>query len=136
MQKNFGFDVRPFQSLAVKLDLSESDLVDKIKDLKDRGYITRVGPFYNLDKSSGYVSLVAMKVPLDVFQTVAELVNSYEEVAHNYERNNLFNMWFVIATSTVEDAARVLSEIELKTGLKTFNLPKLKEYNLDLFLEV
>ena len=136
LQKDFGFAARPFKDLADKLNMTETKLVEKIKELKESGIITRIGPFYNLDKSTGYVSLVAMKVPLDKFKEVTELVNGYQEVAHNYERNNVFNMWFVLATSTFDEAMSVLNDIENKTGLKTYNLPKLKEYSLDLYLEV
>lgn len=135
-QKNFGFSTMPFDEIALKSEL-KVDLVLKImQKLVDEGFITRTGPFFNLDRSSGYVSLVAMRVPEEKFTLVSELVNSYEEVAHNYKRKHDLNMWFVLGASSQVKAFEILKEIELKTKLKTFNLPKLKEYNLDLFLEV
>lgn len=122
--------------MAQKLNVSEELVLAKVSELLSRGILTRVGPFYNMDKSSGYVSLVAIEVPLDRYDEVTAVVNSYEEVAHNYQRESRFNMWFVIAGTTKEQVLDVLSDIERKTGLKTFNFPKLKEFALDLFFEV
>lgn len=136
MQKDFGFSATPFADLSAQLGMKEEDLIKKVQELKDRGFITRVGPFFNLDRSSGYISLVAMNVPEERFDDVAEIVNSYPQVAHNYKRTNAFNMWFVLGATSPEEGAEVLAEIELKTGIKTMNLPKLKEFNLDLYLEV
>jgi DNA-binding Lrp family transcriptional regulator len=131
-----GFKVSQFEEIAKKIEIGEEVLLDHILDLQKRGVITRIGPFFNLDRSSGYVSLVAMTVPDVDYAFVTELVNAYEEVAHNYRRDNKFNMWFVLAANSEIEAMRVLGEIEMKSGYKVFNLPKLKEYSLDLFLEV
>jgi len=136
LQKHMGFKVSQFEEIAKKIEIGEEVLLDHILDLQKRGVITRIGPFFNLDRSSGYVSLVAMSVPEIDYALVTEMVNAYEEVAHNYKRDNKFNMWFVIAANSEIEAMRVLGEIENKSGLKVFNLPKLKEYSLDLYLEV
>lgn len=108
----------------------------QVESLKSRGFLTRVGPFFNMDRTSGHVSLVAMKVPENCFEKVSEIVNSFEEVAHNYERNNDFNMWFVISGTSREEVNDTLSKIEYLTGFKTYDFPKLKEYVLELYLEV
>lgn len=136
LQKDFGFSLSPYAQLAEKLNTSESHLIETVQDLKARGYITRIGPFFNMDRSSGYVSLVAMKVEEERFDEVTEKVNSFAEVAHNYKRQHELNMWFVLAAHSYEEAMNVLLEIENVTGLKTYNLPKLQEFNLDLYLEV
>lgn len=120
----------------MKLEISEDVVLTKIKNLLDLGILTRVGPFYNMDKSNGYVSLVAMSVPEDRYNEVTKIVNAFEEVAHNYKREHSFNMWFVIAGKKKLEVMKNLEEIEYLTGLKTYNFPKLKEFALDLFFEV
>lgn len=136
LQKHFDFNVNQFEEIARRLELSEEELLNILSGLKNKKVITRVGPFFNMDKSTGYVSLVAMKVPLSEFYKVASIINTYCEVAHNYRRDHEFNMWFVVATIDEESALGILREIEKQTGIKTYNLPKEKEYALDLFLEV
>lgn len=135
-QKHFGFSTKPFDEIAAKVGMSTESVLKIMQNLADLGYITRTGPFFNLDRTSGYVSLVAMKVPEERFTEVTEVVNGYDEVAHNYKRKHELNMWFVLGARSPERAFAILKDIEGKTGLRTFNLPKLKEFNLDLFLEV
>lgn len=127
--------MEPYRLLAEKLKLSENELLSHIDSLLHRGFLTRVGPFFNMDRTSGHVSLVAMKVPPERFEEVSQVINSLEEVAHNYERNHEFNMWFVVSGFGKKAVENTLSEIERLTGLKTYNFPKLKEYALDLYLE-
>lgn len=135
-QKNFGFSKTPFDDIARELGFDPELVLEILKNLMKEGVITRVGPFFNLDKSSGYVTLVAMKVPEERFKEVSAMVNSYVEVAHNYKRKHEFNMWFVLGAHSSKRAFEVLGEIEKESGLSVINLPKLKEFNLDLYLEV
>lgn len=135
-QRHFGFSITPYAEIAQKLDLSEKEVIETLEGLTTRGVITRIGPFFNLDKSNGHVSLVAMEVSEEKFEEVSRFVNSFDEVAHNYKRNHRLNMWFVLATKDSVRAFDVLNAIEKKTGLKTINLPKIKEFGLDLYLEV
>ena len=65
---------------------------------------------------------------------VAQLVNGYAEVAHNYRRDHKLNMWFVLGTERPERIDRLIAEIEALTGLEVLNLPKLEEYFLELKL--
>ena len=80
---------------------------------------------YDAQKLGGAFSLVAMQVPEKDFDMVAEIVNSYAEVAHNYQRDHDFNMWYVLATETPQQIDEVNHDIEQRTGLKVFNMPKL-----------
>lgn len=136
IQKDFPMSATPFTDLALRLEIEEPALLDTINGFIENGVLTRVGPFYNMDKSSGFVSLVAMIVPESRFTEVADTVNSFEEVAHNYQREHQFNMWFVIASKSESEAANVLGKIEQSTQLKTYRFPKEREFTLDLFLEV
>ena len=60
---------------------------------------------------------------------------AFPEVAHNYARSHELNMWFVIATETPEQIQQTISAIEQQTGLTVYNMPKNKEYFVNLKLE-
>lgn len=136
VQKNFPLGPTPFLEMAQQLGIEEAQMLSKVTEFLERGILTRVGPFFNMDKSSGHVTLVAMIVPESQFEEVASIVNSYEEVAHNYRRVHQFNMWFVLATKSVDCAKELLAQIEKRTQLKVYDFPKEREFALDLFLEV
>lgn len=118
----------PFGDIAAELGLSEDVLLDRLKNLRDIGAITRFGPFFDAEAMGGNFCLCAMEVPATAFDIVTALVNAHPEVAHNYERDHRLNMWFVVASDTPERSAEVIGEIEAETGLPVLKLPKLKEF--------
>jgi len=69
------------------------------------------------------------------FERVAKLMNAHPEVAHNYEREHDYNMWFVIAAEKPEEVERVIADIEQETGFTVLDLPRLEAYHLHLHLD-
>jgi len=118
----------PFAALADELRISEGDLLARIGRLKDEGLITRFGPFFDVAAMGGAFCLCAMAVPVPEFETVLTKVNAYPEVAHNYERAHQLNMWFVLATETLDGIATTADAIERDTGLPVHRFPKLQEF--------
>jgi DNA-binding Lrp family transcriptional regulator len=91
---------------------------------------------YHAERLGGALSLVAMEIPAADFDRVAEQVNAFPEVAHNYARDHALNMWFVLATEKPERKDWILGEIERETGYRAYDMPKLAEYFVGLRLEV
>lgn len=128
LQGDFPIVAHPFAECAARLGIDEAELLARIDRLIQENIVTRFGPMYQIEKLGGAFTLAAMKVPTDQFDRVAAQVNAYPEVAHNYQRDHEFNMWFVLATETPERISETVQRIETETGLKVFNMPKLKEY--------
>ena len=127
---------RPLTPVAQFLGISEAEMISRVDRLLADGTLSRFGPMYNVAELGGAFTLAAMSVPAGEFDRVAGLVNAHPEVAHNYERDHVLNMWFVVATERPEGIEDVIGEIERETGYDVLNLPKLTEYFLDLRLPV
>ena len=136
LQGGFPVSERPFLDAATRLNTTESELITRIRCMLDDGLLTRFGPLFHAERMGGALSLCAMKVPKERFDEVAEQVNSFPEVAHNYQREHAMNMWFVLATETAAQLETVLGEIEARTGIMVFNLPKEEEFYVGLNLQV
>ena len=136
LQGGFPVSERPFLDAAERLNTTESELITRIRCMLDDGLLTRFGPLFHAERMGGALSLCAMKVPKERFDEVAEQVNSFPEVAHNYQREHAMNMWFVLATETAAQLETVLGEIEARTGIMVFNLPKEEEFYVGLNLQV
>jgi len=136
LQTGFPLSEEPYAEVAVQLGITETELLNRLSRLLKEKTLTRFGPMYDAQKLGGAFSLVAIQVPEDDFDNVTEVVNSYPEVAHNYQRDHDFNMWYVLATETPEQIDEVNRDIERRTGLKVFNMPKLEEYFIGLQLRV
>ena len=132
LQHDFPVCDRPFEQMALTLDCSEDELIDRVQKMLDEGVLTRFGPMYNAVNMGGALSLCAMKVPQEKFDEVTGLVNAYAEVAHNYERDHEMNMWFVLATETQQELEDTVTDIESTTGIDVYNMPKQKEYFVGL----
>ena len=126
----------PYAAVAEELGISEQILLDTIRKLLDEGVFTRVGPMFNAGEMGGGLTLAAMRVPEADFDRVADLVNAFDEVAHNYRREHELNMWFVLATETGAGVAGVIEQIESHTGYRVYNMPKEEEFHVRLHFPV
>ncbi len=136
-QGGFPVVARPFDPAAAALrdrgiDLTEGELVERVRRLDEEGVLTRFGPLINAQEIGGTATLVAMHAPESRFDEVAEQVNAHREVAHNYEREHPhLNMWFVVSVADADRVEAVLAEIEEETGQQTYNLPKQQEFRVE-----
>jgi DNA-binding Lrp family transcriptional regulator len=127
---------RPFDELAEEVGLGVTELLDRVRCLLDAGVLSRFGPMFNAEQLGGALHLCAMEVPEARYEQIAGLVNAHQEVAHNYAREHQLNMWFVVATEEVEQAADIIAAIEQETGCKVYDMPKQEEYYIGLKLPV
>ena len=130
-QRDFGLNSTPFTIIAKENNTDTTTILQKIKQLKQAGIIARVGPVFR-PNTIGVSTLAAMKVPLYQLEAIAEVVNQYPEVNHNYEREHAFNLWFVATASNQQQLANVLRDIERETGMMVMSLPLVKEFHIDL----
>lgn len=134
LQGGFPLVVEPYRQVAESLGLSEQELLGRIEAMLARRVLTRFGPMFQIERAGGAFVLAAMKVPEEDFEKVAELVNAFDEVAHNYRRDHAFNMWFVLATARPDGIPRAVAAIEAATGLPVFPFPKEREYFVEMKL--
>lgn len=136
LQGGFPLVERPFAAAAEPLGLTEDELILRVAGLREAGVLSRFGPLYNADRMGGGFCLCAVAAPPDDFDKVADKVNAFREVAHNYERDHALNMWFVVATEKAGRVAEVIAEIEAAIGLKVHAFPKEKEFFIEFKVAV
>ena len=135
LQEGFPICTSPYKQVAQGLSISEQELLCRLENLLESGILSRFGPMYHAEHMGGALSLAAIKAPEKDFDSIAETINTFPEVAHNYAREHTLNMWFVLATETPEQIQQVINKIEAKTGLMVYNMPKIQEYFVGLKLE-
>jgi len=86
LQTDFPLVARPYAEVALQLGTSENDAIARVKRLASSGIIRKIGPILD-SRALGYAStLAAMAVPENQIDRVAEIVNSFPGVTHNYIR--------------------------------------------------
>jgi DNA-binding Lrp family transcriptional regulator len=130
-QRDFPLSRTPFTDIAKENNTNLTTVLNALKQLKKAGSITRIGPVFR-PNTIGVSTLAAMKVPLYKLEQVAELINQFSEVNHNYEREHDFNLWFVATAPNKQHLERTLRTIEQLTDITVMRLPLVKEYHIDL----
>ena len=134
LQDGFPICEHPYAAAARALGIAEGELLARLKRLLEANTLTRFGPLYNVEQAGGAFVLVAMSVPEADLERVVEIVNAMPQVAHNYQREHRFNLWFVLATATQAEIDTAVAQIEKRTGQTVYAMPKLREYFLELKL--
>ena len=124
LQSQFPLTSNPFRALGEELGLEEAEVLSRIKRLKEEGIIRRIGASFD-SRELGYIStLVAMQVPDRQLSEVVTVVNGYQGVTHNYQRNHDYNLWFTLIAPSTEELEAILIEIQERVGgLPCLNLP-------------
>lgn len=130
-QKGLPLTPTPYADIAQKLGTSEALVLKILSRLQELGVISRVGPVFK-PKRVGTSTLAAMAVPGDRLESVAGQISAYPEVNHNYEREDRYNLWFVVTAPNQERLDAVLQEMEQQTGYRILNLPLVKQFHIDL----
>ena len=124
IQNSFPIDSRPYKIIGLELNLSEKQVISRIKNLKKNGIIRRIGANFVPKKLGFHSTLCAAKVSNEKIDKFVKIVNSYAGVTHNYMREHKYNIWFTFIASSREKIEKNLKEISEKTGVANIlNLP-------------
>jgi len=121
----------PYAEMGKALGVSEQEVIDALERLQASHTISRVGAVFKPNRI-GVSTLAAMSVPAVQLESVAQQINQYPEVNHNYEREHAYNLWFVVTAAHSQQLQAVLNDIESRTGLMVMSLPLVEDYHIDL----
>lgn len=131
LQEGLPLDSRPFIAIAEKLSISEDEVIKRIADLKEKHIIRRFGGVFDSKKLGYKGTLCGVSVPEDRVEKVAKVINSYDEVTHNYLRDNKYNLWFTVLSPSPDKLQSILKDILLKAEITDMvNLPAKKLFKV------
>jgi len=130
-QSGFPIRERPFETIGAELGISGEEALERVGRLHDEGIFRRFGAVLN-PPVIGSSTLAAVSVPDARFDEVAEVINDYQQVNHNYARDHEWNMWFVVTAGSRATRDRITDEIEERTGCSVLVLPMMTDYYIDL----
>ncbi len=130
LQDDFPIVCEPWLEISKRLNLNEAEVINRLKRLIEEGVVLRVGPIFDSSKIGlKAATLVAMKVPKNQVDSIASIINRYESVSHNYEREDEYNIWFTLAAQTKKELDQKLAEIKQKTGTADHDMLELPTIN-------
>jgi len=136
VQRDFPVEMRPWATIAARVGASEAEVMERVQKLKDEGIIRRIGAVFDSKKLGFYSTLCAARVSPERLEEVAEYVNRYPGVTHNYARDDEYNLWFTLTAGSKEEVKRQVEEIEKNCGIELLILPARKVYKIEVVLSM
>jgi len=135
-QDEFPLTDRPWRRIGKDLGLTEREVMERLKRLSRRGVIRKIGPALDARLVGLRAStLIAIKVPEDRIQDVANMISKRREVSHCYERDHEYNLWFTIAARDEPELEKTLEEIICGADVPqsdVLNLPSVRTFKIDV----
>jgi DNA-binding Lrp family transcriptional regulator len=123
LQGDIPLESRPYWSLAERLELSEEEIVLRVRQLREKGLLRRMGAVLR-HRQAGFAvnAMVAWKLENEEEADQAgKIMAGYKEISHCYIREvppdfdyNVFSMIHVKNEKRLEE---IIEEISLRTGI-------------------
>ncbi len=123
LQGDIPLESRPYRSLAERLELSEEEIVLRVKKLGEKGFLRRMGAVLR-HRQAGFAvnAMVAWKPEKEEeADRAGKIMAGYKEISHCYIREvppdfdyNVFSMIHVKNEKRLEE---IIKEISLRTGI-------------------
>jgi DNA-binding Lrp family transcriptional regulator len=137
IQWTFPLIPEPYSEMAKKFGLSDQDMMQRLRVLKDVGIIRQISAIFDTRKLGYKSALVAMSIEPEKLDHVATQVNRHPGVSHNYERNHEYNLWFTLAVPPGSDLKTEIDKFSKLPGIKkTRLLPTIKLFKIGVKLEM
>ena len=130
-QSGFPIEARPFRAVGEAVGVSEAEAIERVTRLYEQGIFRRFGAVLN-PPVIGSSALAAVQAPGERFGEIADVINGYQQINHNYARDHEWNMWFVVTAGSRERRDEILAEIEERTGCTVLVLPMLTDFYINL----
>lgn len=130
IQSAFPVEPRPYAIIAETAGISETEALARVRALRERSVIRRIGANFQSAKLGFRSTLCAAKVPASKLEDFTTEVNRHVEVTHNYLRKHEYNVWFTCIGSSWRNVCELLDSITAATGISILNLPAEKIYKI------
>ncbi len=130
-QRDFPITSRPFAVLGNELGIEEAEVLQRLERMRRGGRIARVGATCAPNSVSAS-TLAAIAAPEDRIDTVSAIIGAEPGVNHSYQREDHWNLWFVVTGPDRAFVNATLQRIEAKAQLQVLDLRLVRPFNVDL----
>lgn len=137
VQGAFPLTSEPYSALGQRLGINGSEVISRIKRLKEEGIIRQIGPVLEARRLGYQPTLIAMKVEETELDRAEQIISQHPGVSHGYERDHHFNLWFTLVVPPEVD---IVTELELLTSSfeakVVFTLPAVKVFKIGVYFNM
>ena len=127
IQDDIAIKERPYLEIAKNLGISQEALLEKLKDLCNRGIIRRFGATIRHQKTGFEANaMAAWEVGEDRIDQVGKILASFSQVSHCYRRNPTdnwpYNLYTMIHSKDEKSCREIVRKMSDKASVDTYIL--------------
>jgi len=131
IQGDISLEKRPFKRIGEEVGLNEAEVISAINNLKKKGIIRKIGAILRHQKAGLTKNvMVIWAVPEEKCEAVGNVLASYGEITHCYERippfEGKYNL-FAMMHFKDDNLEKLIQEISLQTGIKDYMILETEE---------
>ena len=116
-----------YGEIAEKLNISDKELLNRLKNMKERGYIKRIAPIIKHHKTEyGYNALTLWCVSDDQKVEMTNFIKNIENISHVYERKTNekwpYNIYGMIHGRTHEEVEKIICKISINLSINNYKV--------------
>jgi len=126
VQRDLAMTRRPYREIAAQAGMTEQDVLDVVKQMLAKGLIRKFGAIVR-HREAGFSAnaMVVWAVPEDRCEQVGQMLSSYTEITHCYERSPAFagkyNIFSMIHLRS-QDIEKNIETIAAATGIQDYRI--------------
>lgn len=132
VQSDFPLVEQPFEVLGQRLDISEEQALQQVRNLKEESIIRHIGAIFD-SRRLGYISvLIAMHIAPEQLDTQARAISRNSWVSHSYAREHHYNLWLTLSLHPDQDLDEIAESLKANPGVGgMIILPALRMFKID-----
>lgn len=127
IQEDMAVCERPYRNIAEKINITEAELLERLKDLSRRGVIRRFGATLRHQRAGFSANaMVAWKVDEDRIEEVGQKLATFHQVSHCYRRNPTadwpYNLYTMVHASNEQACRETVQKMSRATSVQDYTL--------------
>lgn len=127
IQEDMAVCTRPYRAIAEKINITEAELLERLKDLSRRGVIRRFGATLRHQRAGFSANaMVAWKVDEDRIEEVGQKMATFHQVSHCYRRNPTadwpYNLYTMVHANNEQACHETAQKMSRATSVQDYTL--------------
>ncbi|MCX8111172.1 MAG: hypothetical protein N3D15_07985 [Syntrophorhabdaceae bacterium] len=124
---DFPLDLEPYKEIGKRCSIDSDEIIKRLKKMLDEGVIRRIAAvLYHRNVSYTHNAMVVWRVEKEDIEKTGNIMASFPEVSHCYERDTGgywgYNIYTMIHGKSREDCLSIVRRISDTTGKRDFKI--------------
>jgi DNA-binding Lrp family transcriptional regulator len=127
IQESVPISKTPFKDIAQKVNISENEVLERIRRMKKDGIIRRFGAILRHQRAGITANgMIVWDIPDDKVETIGKKFASFKEVSHCYERPKShkwqYNVYTMVHGKSKEECYKIAEKLSQLSGIKNYKI--------------